>query len=392
MDRRSFLQGSLGAAIAAAAPSALAQSAAVGPAGRAAQSNAAPAAFPPVDARSVWLVGDGAPPDAAGMASRLAALVGGAAGDVRDMYLAHGEVEALERDFAALLGKEDCAFFPTGTLANNVAVRLLCGEHRRALVQEESHLYRDESDAAQRLSGLNLLPLAAGRAAPTLEEIRMAFEASEGGPFPMRIGAVALESPVRRVDGEMLPPSLLDGIAGLAREHGARLHLDGARLLLAPPAVDVRAYARPFDTVYVSLYKYLGAPFGAVLAGAKADIAEARELRHVFGGALYQGWMPAMLARDGLARFRDDIGRAHAVADALVAALAGSGKVRDATSPNASNIRFLEMDEAFAQAAFERGRFAGVRIGRWRDGRVPLFVNTTLLRRPLDEYVRLFLG
>jgi threonine aldolase len=197
---------------------------------------------------------------------------------------------------------------------------------------------------------------------------------------------------VRRVNGEMIDPALLREISSYAKGKTIKLHLDGARLLLAPPAVDVRAYARPFDTVYVSLYKYLGAPFGAVLAGSTADIAEARELRHVFGGTLYEGWMPAMLARDALSRFRDDIGRAHALADALVAALVASGKVRDATSPNASNIRMLEMDEAFAQAAFERGRLAGVRIGRWRDGRVPLFVNTTLLRRPLDEYAGLFLG
>ena len=101
--------------------------------------------------------------------------------------------------------------------------------------------------------------------------------------------------------------------------------------------------------------------------------------------------MPALLARDTLPRFRGEIVRAHVAADALVAALVASGKVRDATSPNASNIRMLEMDEAFAQAAFERGRFAGVRIGRWRDGRVPFSVNTTLLRRPVEEYVRLFL-
>jgi len=388
MDRRSFLQGSIGAVLAGAAPAAIAQAYGGSP-----PRQAQAAAFPPPDARSVWLVGDSAPPDPVAMASRLQALVAAAEpGSVRDVYYADGAVAALEREFAALLGKEDCAFFPTGTLANHVAVRVLCGDERRALVQEESHLYRDENDAAQRLSGLNLIPLARGRAAPALEEVAAAFEASESGPFPMRVGAVALESPVRRADGEMLPLALVRDIAALARAHGARLHLDGARLLLAPPAVDVRAYAAAFDTVYVSLYKYLGAPFGAVLAGPKAWIGEARDLRHVFGGALYQGWMPAVLARDALPGFRGDIVRAHALADALVAALVASGKVRDASSPDASNIRMLEMDEAFAQAAFERGRFAGVRLGRWREGRVPFYVNTTLLRRPLEEYVRLFLG
>lgn len=391
MQRRTFLQGSIAAAVAAATSSqALAQYAAP-------PTPAAPPAFPPIDDRSVWLVGDwGAPPEAVAMSTRLASLVQGTPPDSRDevmdRYQDGGAVAELEQAFARLLGKEDCAFFASGTLANNVAVRVLCGEHRRALVQHESHLYRDESDAAQRLAGINLLPLAPDRATPTLDEVREAFDESENGPFPMKIGAVSLESPVRRADGEMVPLDALRAIAKFAREHGARLHLDGARLLLAPPAFDLGAYAAEFDTIYVSLYKYLGAPFGAVLAGSKADIAEARDLRHLYGGALYQGWMPALLALDRLPTFPRDIARAHAHAGQLIDALVASGKVRDASNPNHSNIHRLAMAEDFAAAAFERGRQAGVRIGRWQDGNIPLFVNTSLLRRPVEQLAALFLG
>jgi threonine aldolase len=208
----------------------------------------------------------------------------------------------------------------------------------------------------------------------------------------MPIGAISLESPVRRANGEMVPLARVREIAGVARAHGVRLHLDGARLLLAPPGFDVGAYAAEFDTVYVSLYKYLGAPFGAVLAGSKADITEARELRRLYGGTLWQGWMPAMLARDALPDFRASIVQAHERAGQLIAALVASGKVIDRTSQDASNIHLLEMPEAMAQAAFERGRQAGVRIRRWDQGVVALFVNTTILRRPVGEYVELFLG
>jgi threonine aldolase len=386
MQRRTFLQGSIAAAVAAAtSPQALAQYAAA-PAAN------APPAFPPVDDRSVWLVGDwGAPPDPVAMSTRLATLVQGR-DDVADSYLDGGAVADLEQAFARLLGKEDCAFLPSGTLANNVAVRLLCGEHRRALVQHESHLYRDETDSAQRLAGINLIPLAPDRATPTLDEVREAFDESENGPFPMKIGAVSLESPVRRADGEMVPLDAVRAIAKFARGHGARLHLDGARLLLAPPTIDIGAYAAEFETVYVSLYKYLGAPFGAVLAGSKADIAEARGLRHLYGGALYQGWMPALLALDGLSTFPREIAKAHVRASQLVAALVASRKVRDTSNPNPSNIRRLAMAQDFAAAAFERGRQAGVRIGRWKDGNIPLFVNTSLLRRPVEELAALFLG
>ena len=379
MDRRTFLQGSLVAAVAAAMP------------GEAEAQSAAAPAFPPIDARSVWLVGDDAPPDPVAMATRLAELAR-MHPEVRDRYQQKGAVETLERAFATLLGKEDCAFFATGTLANHVAVRVLCGEHRRALVQQESHLYRDESDAAQRLSGINLVPLATGRASPSLDEVRAAIDASENGPYPLKIGAVSLESPVRRVDGEMLPLALVRDIASLARAHGARLHLDGARLLLARPDLDIPAYAAPFDTVYVSLYKYLGAPFGAVLAGSKAEIAEARDLRHVFGGGLYQAWMSAVLALDALPAFRQQIGQAHARVRKLIDALVASGRARERSAAEASNIFWLEMPQALAEAAFERGRQAGIRVGRWQDGRIPLHANTTILRRPLEDYVGLFRG
>lgn len=389
MQRRTFLQGSLAAVVATATTSPLAQYAAP------AASGTNPA-FPPVDSRSVWLVGDwGAPPDPVAMSTRLATLVrasGDARDEIMDRYQDGGAVAALEQAFARLLGKEDCAFFASGTLANNVAVRVLCGEHRRALVQHESHLYRDESDAAQRLAGINLVPLAPDRATPTLDEVRDAFDEAENGPYPMKIGAVSLESPVRRADGEMVPLDVVRAIAKFAREHGARLHLDGARLLLAPPSLDLGAYAAEFDTLYVSLYKYLGAPFGAVLAGSKADIADARDLRHVYGGALYQGWMPALLALDGLSTFPRDIALAHARASRLVEALVASGKVRDISNPHPSNIYRLAMTQDFAEAAFERGRQAGVRVGRWQDGNLPLFVNTTLLRRPVEELATLFLG
>ena len=110
MDRRAFLQGSIAAAVAAAMPAeAAAQSAAN-----------APPAFPPVDTRSVWLIGDDAAPDPVAMSARLAELAHGHP-DVRDRYQEKGAVEALERAFAKLLGKEDCAFLATGTLAYVVA-------------------------------------------------------------------------------------------------------------------------------------------------------------------------------------------------------------------------------------------------------------------------------
>lgn len=378
MDRRHFLAGSLLGAV-------------VAPSVALAQTQASPPPFPPVDARSVWLVGDSAPSDAVRTATRLAELV--QKGKPRDGYLSGGAVGELETRFATLLGKEDCAFLPTGTLANHVAVRILAGDATRVIVQHESHLYRDESDATQLLSGLNLVNLAPGRAGPTLDEIKAAVDEAENGPYPLRIGAISLESPVRRARGELLEVSALRDIAAYAKGKGVRLHLDGARLLLAPPSYDVAGAAGLFDTVYVSLYKYLDAPFGAVLAGSKADIAKARALRHQFGGTIYQGWESAVLALAALDDFQARQKAAFATADQVFAALERAGAARLKPAPNASNIRQLALKPKLAEGLFDRMRVAGVRLPKPdKDGVVDFWINDTINRRPAEEYVKLFLG
>jgi len=378
MDRRQFLAGSLIGAV-VAPPVALAQT------------PAPPPPFPPVDAKSVWLVGDSLPPDAVRTATRLAELV--QRGKPRDSYLSGGAVAELETRFATLLGKEDCAFLATGTLANHVAVRILAGDATRVIVQHESHLYRDESDATQLLSGLNLVNLAPGRAGPTLDEIKAAVDEAENGPYPLRIGAISLESPVRRAHGELLEVSALREISTYAKSKSIRLHLDGARLLLAPPSYDVAGAAALFDTVYVSLYKYLDAPFGAVLAGSKADIAKARSLRHQFGGTIYQGWESAVLALAALDDFEARHKAAFATADKVFAALEKAGAAKLKPAPNASNIRQLVVKPKVAEGLFDRMRLAGVRLPRPdKDGVVDFWINDTINRRPADEYVKLFLG
>lgn len=378
MDRRHFLAGTLLGAV-------------VAPSVALAQAPASPPPFPPVDARSVWLVGDSAPPDPVRTAARLAELA--QKGKPRDGYLSGGAVGELETRFAALLGKEDCAFLPTGTLANHVAVRILAGDATRVIVQHESHLYRDESDATQLLSGLNLVNLAPGRAGPSLDEIKAAVDEAENGPYPLRIGAISLESPVRRARGELLEVSALRDIAAYAKGKGVRLHLDGARLLLAPPSYDVAGAAALFDTVYVSLYKYLDAPFGAVLAGSKADIAKARALRHQFGGTIYQGWESAVLALAALDDFQARQKAAFATADQVFSALDKAGAARLKPAPNASNIRQLALRPTVAEGLFDRMRVAGVRLPRPdKDGVVDFWINDTINRRPAEEYVKLFLG
>ena len=89
-----------------------------------------------------------------------------------DSYSLGGNVQQVEEKFAEMLGKEAAVFMPTGTLANHLAVRMLCGDKPRAIVQEQSHLYQDSGDCVSRLSNINLLPLAKDRPHFTVEELR----------------------------------------------------------------------------------------------------------------------------------------------------------------------------------------------------------------------------
>jgi threonine aldolase len=274
------------------------------------QRAASPQALPASAERRVLLTGDGLHLSPAEYAQLLATLT---TGDPKpDVYLKGGAVEELENRFAKLLGKERGLFFPTGTLANHIAVRLLAGERRHVLVQEESHLYRDEGDCAQTLSGLNLVPLAPGRATIKASEIVEAVDRAGSPPYPVPVGAISIESPVRRTHGQAFDFEEMKMISAFAREKKIGLHLDGARMYLAAAYTGIApaTYSALFDTVYVSLYKYFNAPFGAILTGPAPLIEAAIVLRHQFGGGVLHAWESAAVALHYLDGFEERYQRA----------------------------------------------------------------------------------
>jgi threonine aldolase len=345
----------------------------------------------PITDRTVALVGDAVPISPQGRIQQLAHLFDKQP-HANDVYLKSGAVEELESAIAGMLGKEDAAFLPTGTLANNLGVRLLCGEKHHAIVQYESHLYLDEGDSAQVLSGINLVPLAPGKAAPSYEEIAAAIDAAEHGPYPIAVGAISIESPVRRQNGASVPFAELEHIHSLAQEHGIGMHWDGARslLLTGTPGFDLRRTSALFDTVYVSLYKYLGAPYGAVLAGNKDLIAKARELRHVYGGLIYQGWQAALPALDALPGFPGRFLQARASFEQLLTRLQAAGGFTLSRVENGSNIDHLQVAPERLQGLQARLDAADIRARIPADGMMSLFVNESILRRSPDELVKAF--
>lgn len=314
----------------------------------------------------------------------------------RDNYLKSGPVEDLEHAMAALLGKERALFLPTGTLANHLAVRVLAGETRKALVQAESHLYRDEGDCAQLLSGLNLVPLGPGRTTLTVDEVAKAIDEAAGPPYPAPVGAISIESPVRRTDGQVFDFEEMKKVCAYARGKQIGTHLDGARMFLASgyTGISPAQYAALFDTVYVSMYKYFNAPFGAILCGPASLIAKVETLRHQFGSAIYQGWESAAVALHYLDGFGERYQTAVRNGEKLFQLLQRSGRFHIDRVPSGSNIATLRLASggAFDQVR-DRLADSGIRIGaRQGANEVNLQINETMNRRTAEEIARAFVA
>ena len=300
----------------------------------------------------------------------------------------------LERRIAEALGKEAAVFMPTGTLANHIAIRQLCGDKRRAVVQEQSHLYRDCGDCVPVLSGVSLVPLAPGRAYFTADEFEEALEASGTGRVDTPVGAVMIESPVRRQKGRVVPLEEMRRIMSVAREHGVGTHLDGARLYMmaAATGTPVREYAALFDTAYVSLYKYFGAPFGGMLAGTAEFCDGLYHARRMFGGGLSQAWTAAALALRGFDGFEARFGEAMTHARAVFAGLNELDGVTVREFEHGSNIFPLELGlevdvSRFVEALADRGVLV---FPDEETGETFLTVNTTIVRKDREEICRAF--
>jgi threonine aldolase len=329
--------------------------------------------------------------------ARLLAEIAKTRGIAVDDYSRDGVVAELEERMAAVLGKEAAVFLPTGTLANHLAVRLLAERGRRVLAQQESHLWNDEGDCTQRLSGLTLVPLAPGRATFTLGEVKAAVAGAPEMRVAVPVGAISIETPVRRVSGAAFDPAEMRAISAFARERHIGLHLDGARLLLeaAYTGIAPADTADLFDTVYVSLWKYLNAASGAILAGPRALLDGLYHQRRMFGGSLPHAWPYAVVALHFLDGFAERFAEAAGVADRFFVALADDPRVAIERPLHATNVTIVRVSGGGAATLPEHLMARGVSIrparqASERGAEFALHTNETILRRPLVEIVASF--
>jgi threonine aldolase len=344
------------------------------------------ASAPDTDDRVVRLSGDGlglTPSQYARLLTRLL--------DEKEMtpdsYSLGGIVEELETEFAQLLGKERAIFMPTGTLANHMAVRALAGGPSRAIVQEDSHFYLDEGDCAQTLSNLTLMPLARGRATFTADEVQQVLDTTKGARVVRPVSVIAIETPVRRKQGEHFDAAEMQKIVALARREGIRLHLDGARLFLqvAYTGENIVETSKMFDTVYVSLYKYFNAASGAILAGPRRLLDGMYHDRRMFGGGLNTVWPFALVALHYMRGFSDRYRTAVQASEELIRGLNGRDAFTVERIPSGTNIFRVRVRGVDAAAFQKRLAANGVRLSAPTQGGFLVGVNETLNRiKPAD--------
>ena len=246
---------------------------------------------------------------------------------------------------------------PSGTMANQLAIDVLCGNNTKVFVQDTSHVYRDEADAAQSVFQNRLMPLAKNETYFTADQLRHAIESLPGEEvFQSGIGAVSIENPVRRKDGRMVPLDEIKKISSYCRTNNIKLHLDGARIFMASgwSGISIKEYASYFDTIYISLYKYLGASAGAILCGEKAVIDKMPHLMKIHGGSMYGNWTNAAMALQRLEGFEERLQNSIKRANEIFAELNKESKIKITPLDGGTNIYNFIINERYRWCKIKR--------------------------------------
>ncbi|MDX6201593.1 MAG: hypothetical protein QOJ83_1093 [Frankiales bacterium] len=250
-----------------------------------------------------------------------------------DVYAEDPTVNALEARVAAIFGHEAALFVPSGTMGNQICLRLLVPPAEELICDSDAHIVTYEHGAAAQLGGIQTRTLPSPRG--LLDPVAVASHLRPPGFGTVVTRAVAVEQTHNRGGGAVYPYDQLVALRSLTAEAGVALHCDGARIWNASVAtgVSLLAYGALFDTLSVCLSKGLGAPVGSVLVGSASRVAQARVLRKRLGGGMRQA---GILAAAGLfaldqhiERLADDHRRASTLAHALASAVPGLTRPKD---------------------------------------------------------------
>lgn len=278
-----------------------------------------------------------------------AAMVSAEVGD--DVYGEDPTINRLEKEAASIFGREAAIFVPTGTMGNQIAIRLHTGHGQEVICEARSHVLDWEMAMVAAFSGCQARTVAADRGILTWSHVKQAI-----GPkiyYRAQTGLICLENTHNMAGGTVTPLAVLEEIWDGAREADLPVHLDGARVFNAATAlgISVAELTRGFDTVMFCLSKGLGAPVGSMLVGSREAIDRARTHRKALGGGMRQA---GVLAAAGLialkempARLTEDHANARLLAE-VIAAEPGAEIDLDAVQTNIVIFKLRDNSDAAA--------------------------------------------
>lgn len=271
-------------------------------------------------------------------------------------------VNALEAEVAALLGKEAAVYMPSGTMTNQVALRLHTEPGDEIILESEAHIYYYEGGAPAALSGVMCRLVKGDRGIFTAADLTQVLRPAD--PHFPQTRLVCLENTHNRGGGRIYPLAEIAAIAQVCQAHGLKLHLDGARLWNACAATGIAAadYASPFDTVSVCFSKGLGAPIGSALVGSQAAIHRARRFRKQFGGSMRQAGLIAAGALYALKHHFDRLKDDHSNARLLAEGLATIDGIQIDPEAVETNIVLFHTQDIGAEIVAQRLQAMGVAV------------------------------
>ncbi|HYW28660.1 MAG TPA: GntG family PLP-dependent aldolase [Gaiellales bacterium] len=252
----------------------------------------------------------------------------------------------LEREVAALLGKEAALYVPSGHMGNQVAIRSQTHPGDEILVHELAHVVVHEQGACAVLSGVQTRMISGERGMPE-PEVLEGWLRDPADVHHARQTLVCLENTVGEQGGLVYPQQRIDAVAAFAHEQGMRVHMDGARLWNAAVAsgAEPARIVRDVDSVSVCFSKGLGAPVGSAVVGSAELIETARRNRKLFGGGMRQAGVIAAGALHALRHHIDRLADDHRAARALAEGLAGCRRVRFDPERVETNIVFAAVPD-----------------------------------------------
>ncbi|OGP60433.1 MAG: threonine aldolase [Deltaproteobacteria bacterium RBG_13_61_14] len=308
-----------------------------------------------------------------------------------DVYGEDPTVNALEARAAERMGKEAAVFMPSGTMANQVAIRAHTRHGDSVIIGENAHAWLYESGAPAALSGV--LTIVAGRGGTFTAEDALA-SAKGGNVHLAPTSLIMMENTHNSGGGIVFPQKDLDAIGALAKAWGFKTHLDGARIFNAAvkTGLSPQTIARPADSVSFCLSKGLGAPVGSVLCGSKEFIARARRFRKMFGGGMRQAGILAAAGLYALDHHVERLAEDHRNARRLAEGLAGLEGIAVDLAKVETNMTFLEVTRPGLDAFTYAGRLKqlGVLINPLGKSRLRAVTHLDVSRDDIETAIPIF--